>query len=90
MESSRRTTVNSINDIPNNHKYRYCAPRRTKVNSVNSGITAEDRSQLNQQQFNHRGGPKSTQSTMTHSKCIIPYLQYISIISLRFEERALT
>ncbi|KAD4584654.1 hypothetical protein E3N88_22255 [Mikania micrantha] len=46
MESSRRTEVKSINDIPNNHKCQYSALRRTVVNSTNSGITEEDRSQL--------------------------------------------
>ncbi|KAD5508027.1 hypothetical protein E3N88_15730 [Mikania micrantha] len=47
VESSRRTVVNSTNDIPNNHKCQYDALRRTVVNSTNSGITKEDRSQLN-------------------------------------------
>ncbi|KAD4385962.1 hypothetical protein E3N88_26131 [Mikania micrantha] len=47
MESSRRTEVNSINDIPNNHKCQYSALWRTVVNSIDSGITTEDRSQLN-------------------------------------------
>ncbi|KAC9281272.1 hypothetical protein E3N88_46046 [Mikania micrantha] len=57
-------------DIPNMHKCQYSALRRTAVNSINSGITEEDRSQLNIQQFSHHGGPKSTQSSMTHEVVI--------------------